>query len=881
MKIAVSDIPKSPRFLKLGLSALAVVFAGATFLYSALWIYNNSWEPSVELGYHSEYVPREHCQYVTKVDPDSPAEQAGLRPGDKILNIAGQDLNSSHSLADAYAQHHPGDRVQMTVDCAAIKAPVVMTGVFRAHRPQSKEGELTEHLRAGLGKTFPVAFLLVGLAVLFLRVEDPNAWLLALMFAGFIATPSLPGLFHGVSPPFRPFALAYRAIFNSLLGPLFYFFFAVFPARSPLDRRVAWLKWVGLGLGAFLVVPGLGLGEGHAPMAVVRITGERGANTLWLTFNYGFLALGLYSLISNAAGASTPEARRKLRVILLGALVGVVPAAGQAGASDIFGFHLPLLLSLTLILLLFLFPLSFAYAVVKHRVLEIPVLLKRSARYLAVQRGFTILLSLVSIGATVAFARSFAHYLGPLMGAALPSGIALGTCFGTLLLWTGTQVHRRAGRRIDRAFFRNAYDARQVLENLAHNTRKAKQRQQLAALLESEINQALHPASIAVYLEASDGRLKIHSGTAKADFDRVLAPDLPWLEELQCRGEPVEVQWEPSKDGVGVSELGVLQPECLVPLLSPDGKLIGVVMLGVRLSDEPYSREDRRLLASVASQAALTLEAIRLGEEIAGRIDAERRSAQEMEFAREVQSRLFPQKFPALATLDYTGACFPTRQVGGDYFDFLELRPGRVALVLADIAGKGISGALLMANLQANLRSQYAMALEDLPRLLRSVNHLFFENTTESSYATLFFADYDDSTRRLRYVNCGHLAPLLLRAGGGQNPAQPQIERLGSTATVVGLFAKWECCVAETLVAPGDTLVLYTDGVTEAANAAEEEFGESRLVETLLAHQSDPVASLLQTVVAKVQDFSRGEQADDITLVIARCRPLLAIPDAN
>jgi len=608
-------------------------------------------------------------------------------------------------------------------------------------------------------------------------------------------------------------------------------------------------------------------------MVVVGITGERGANALWLTFNYGFLALGFYSLISNVAVASTPEARRKLRVILLGTLVGVVPAAVQAGASDIFGFHLPLLLSLTLILLLFLFPLSFAYAVVKHRVLEIPVLLKRSARYLAVQRGFTILLALVSVGATLAFARSFAHYLGPLTQAALPSGIALGTCFGTVLLWTGTQVHRRAGKRIDRAFFRSDYDARQVLENLAHNTRKAKGREQLAALLEGEINQALHPASVAVYLEASDGRLKLQSGTANAEFEHVLASDWPWLDELQRRDEPLEIQWEPSENGAEVSNRGLLQPECLVPLLSPDSKLTGVVILSVRLSEEPYSREDRRLLASVASQAAVTLEAIRLGEDIARHIDAERRSAQEMEFAREVQSRLFPQKLPPLATLDYTGACFPTRQVGGDYYDFLELRPGRVALVLADIAGKGISGALLMANLQANLRSQYAMALEDLPRLLRSVNHLFFENTTENSYATLFFADYDDSTRRLRYVNCGHLAPFLLRAGARENPVQAQVDRLEPTATVLGLFDKWECSVAETQFAPGDILILYTDGVTEAANAAGEEFGESLLVETLLANHSIPVVSLLQTVVAKVHDFSLGVQADDITLVIARCRP--------
>ena len=133
--------------------------------------------------------------------------------------------------------------------------------------------------------------------------------------------------------------------------------------------------------------------------------------------------------------------------------------------------------------------------------------------------------------------------------------------------------------------------------------------------------------------------------------------------------------------------------------------------------------------------------------------------------------------------------------MGGDYYDFLELRPGRLALVLADIAGKGVSGALLMANLQANLRSQYAMAVDDLPRLLASVNRLFYENTDDASYATLFFADYDDSSRKLRYANCGHLPPLLLRARGSsqdQVSEAPKVEWLRSTCTVMGLFEAWQ-----------------------------------------------------------------------------------------
>jgi serine phosphatase RsbU (regulator of sigma subunit) len=254
-------------------------------------------------------------------------------------------------------------------------------------------------------------------------------------------------------------------------------------------------------------------------------------------------------------------------------------------------------------------------------------------------------------------------------------------------------------------------------------------------------------------------------------------------------------------------------------------------------------------------------------------MEAERHVAQEMDFARQVQARLLPQKQPKLETLDYTGGCIQARQVGGDYYDYLELRSGRVALVLADIAGKGVSGALLMANLQANLRTQYAMALEDPRGLLRSVNRLFYENTAESSYATLFYSEYDDSTRRLRYVNCGHLPPVILR---GQAPCtnafmDQTVERLESTATVLGLFEKWDCTVGEIELRAGDILLIYTDGVTEAQNAEWEEFGDDRLIETLKAHAILPVLALWKEVISAVQQFSKGEQQDDITLIVARC----------
>jgi serine phosphatase RsbU (regulator of sigma subunit)/catechol 2,3-dioxygenase-like lactoylglutathione lyase family enzyme len=249
---------------------------------------------------------------------------------------------------------------------------------------------------------------------------------------------------------------------------------------------------------------------------------------------------------------------------------------------------------------------------------------------------------------------------------------------------------------------------------------------------------------------------------------------------------------------------------------------------------------------------------------IAEKLEAERRVAQELEIAKQVQARLFPQTLPPLRSLDYAGICIQARHVGGDYYDFLALGQDRLGLLVGDISGKGIAAALLMANLQANLRSQFALAREQPQLLLQSVNRLFYENTADSAYATFFFADYDEAARRLRYANCGHLPALLLRHDG-------TVEKLHSTGTVLGLFKEWDCPAAECPFYPGDTLVLYTDGVTESFNAAEEEFGEQRLLEVLQQHRELPAAGLLASVVEEIQKFSPYEQHDDITLIIAKC----------
>jgi len=249
----------------------------------------------------------------------------------------------------------------------------------------------------------------------------------------------------------------------------------------------------------------------------------------------------------------------------------------------------------------------------------------------------------------------------------------------------------------------------------------------------------------------------------------------------------------------------------------------------------------------------------------AEKAEHERRARQELEIAKQVQARLFPQTLPEMRTLEYAGACVQSRHVGGDYYDFLDLGQARLGLVIGDIAGKGIAAALLMANLQANLRSQCAIAVEQPEQLLQSVNRLFYENTAEHAYATLFYSEFDDRTRRLRYANCGHLPALLVHEDG-------TVDHLDSTAPVVGLFAEWECPTSEHQLRAGDTFAIYTDGITEAFNDREEEFGEARLIETLRRHRALDPTDIISAVFDEVRQFSPHEQRDDVTLIVARCK---------
>jgi serine phosphatase RsbU (regulator of sigma subunit) len=885
---------------------LAILFAAATTTYSVLWVLQAR-HATPQPGFASyEYSAATRSMTVGPVFPGSATEEAGLRTGDRIAAIDGRPLENLRPFYEAMVVGQK-DVVELAVEPPSSPGQQrILELVLRGGKPAPMRMTQLEHLLSLPMGYYPLGFLVVGLAVLFLRPDDHNAWLLALLFGGFLADGPL---FEGAIPPhLRGFAVAYKIIMCWSSAALFYFFFAVFPSSSPFDRKLPWLKYAFLTVVIISTVP-IGLrcliAGGALPLYLgplwpgttlvtwvlagqtgLPVPASHGWPTPGLIFFGSFVCaslLGLASLITNSYWSKDAQVRRKAHVMLWGTVVGVAPISSLAAGATFMGgpVRVPLVLwQACVVLLSSVWPLSFAYAVVKHRVLEIPVLLKRSARYVLVQRGYLVLLFAVAATAIALFTHTISRFFPE----GTNIGMALSAAFGIVLVWASAPLVRRGTERIDRAFFRSAYDARVILQELAEKTRTVTDRHELATLLELQIEGALHPKSLACYFEEADGsgNLVVGCGRAPQGLDTVppilprpkfpfrfgavfipreldtIPATLPLLTDVAQRGKAWDVPQSPEALGAGPHA-----PECLVPILGRNSKLIGLLVLGPRLSEEPYSSEDKHLLESVASQAGITLENIDLAEKMAERMEAERKAAMEMDIARRVQARLFPQNLPPLATLEYVGGCVQARQVGGDYYDFLDMGPGVVGIVLADISGKGMSGALLMANLQANLRSQYAVAREDLPRLLQSVNRLFYENTTDESYATMFFGVYDDSSRKLRYANCGHVAPVILRADGS-------LERLTSTATVVGLFPKWESPIEEVQLHSGDLLTVCSDGVTEAPNPQGEEYGEERLAELMRENRGLPVNELLAVIQARVQEFSGATQADDITLIVAR-----------
>lgn len=266
-----------------------------------------------------------------------------------------------------------------------------------------------------------------------------------------------------------------------------------------------------------------------------------------------------------------------------------------------------------------------------------------------------------------------------------------------------------------------------------------------------------------------------------------------------------------------------------------------------------------------AAETALAQEVARLTTAIGREMAQRERLNRELEIAREVQEHLFPQRLPSAPGIDYCGQCWPAREVGGDYYDFLELPDARLGIAIGDVSGKGVGAALMMACLEASLRA-LASVVRDPADLIGRVNDLVCQASAADRYATLFYAEYDPVTRCLTYVNAGHNAPLVLRKCGGVW----EVLRLETGGPVIGLLPQ-RYQRGALFHQPGDLVVLYTDGLSESMNVRHEEWGEERLIELAKTCHDLPALHAMGRILAAAKAFAEGApQHDDMTLVVLR-----------
>ena len=438
---------------------------------------------------------------------------------------------------------------------------------------------------------------------------------------------------------------------------------------------------------------------------------------------------------------------------------------------------------------------------------------------------------------------------------------------------------------IDRKFFREAYSTEQVLGELATQAQGFTETPALIRTVSDCISNALHIDRIAVLLRSGDTfRLQYASGLE--DGGELLLPDnSKTIANLDLVRSPANVYldnpdaWLLAASDAERSALRNLGAEMLIPLRGRN-RLLGVMALGPKRSEEPYSRSDRGLLQSVALHTGLSIENGELAQSLAVAAAQRERIQREIEIAREVQERFLPQSYPAVPGVELAGACRPAQGVGGDYYDFIAMKSleggtggtASLGIAIGDVSGKGISAALLMASLRASLRGLTRNSTGDLAAMMREVNALVYEASANNRYATFFFAQLDPSSLRLAYVNAGHNAPALLRPSADID--QPEILRLEAGGPVIGLLEDCEYEQSTLTLKPGDILLAFTDGISEAMTFDGEEWSEDRLIERLARCPNLPAADLVKCMMEAADDFAAGApQHDDMTLLIVKVLP--------
>ncbi len=832
---------------------------------------------------------------------------AGLRVGDEIIAINGIKIKDDPRVLGYNSSAPPGTQYTMTVRrMGALRDVSVQTVSFS--------------IRFDPLYYISLLFLLTGWGVFLLRSDDKQSWLLAVMLGTMMGLGSDPANL----PIWLNLFIGAMGVVELLSLPIFVHFFLIFPDPSPPLRRWARLETL-LYLPYLLVI--------IPAFLLSRLSGELGLSLLQFKwFGYFTLAASIFIILYLAAGlaclminyrAASLIARRKLRVVMAGSAAGffnlfVLVVGGQAGLQ----LRTPALWAWTnraLFVTLPLIPLSFVYAIARHKVIPLSLIIRRGMRYLLVSRGAEIIEAIAVASLVLAlFHIVFSHWHvnGEIAGAV--------SAIVAVLLWDSTRkLHKRfLAPLIDRRFFRQSYDSQRIVADLTGALRTVTDLPQLLELVATKLRTALQTEHVTMYLREpatgsfnrahscdygasngdavnlpQSGQLAMYASIAERldQLGKTLGKAAALQPDQQRSNEVEPVEIEP--DFLNAFDGGVMSTEeqetlrevkatLLMPLFSKD-KMLGIISLGPRLGDLPFSREDKQLLKSVSGPTALAIENTRLVEQMVAEarrvqeieIDHLRKS-EELAFARQLQLSMLPSRNIALDNIEIIGQMRTATEVGGDYYDFIEMPDGRICIVAGDATGHGMAAGLVVGMVKMGLVHSLQGAPQGEPQrengyvsvkpLVEDLNRSLKHSLSQRGMGMcLGAAILDVSTLTIEVVSNGMPTPYHYHA------ASRSLLPIPTQAPPLGFLREVNVRPVEMRLRPGDALIWLSDGFEERLNHANQIWGSEQVEQALerICDEESSAADIARRMIDACDGAARGRSNDDdMTIVVAKVK---------
>ncbi len=798
----------------------------------------------------------------TVTTTSSLAAGAGLEVGDHIISIGGQPYSGKAQLQAARWYASPSEPMRVEV---RKKGGRTTTLVLPLEGYKIDPGPAETAFLLIINVVVPFVCLLIGYRVVMARPTDLNAWLILVIL-------TFPEAFISFStynwwPWWLPLRLAWHILMISGAAFALFWLGIRFPEKGRPGLVPVWARVVISAVLVAITIWALATDYASWYQPGEHLWAKRVDDVVNPVLNWTLLICIVsywVTIFDKLRNETNRDSKRRLQILWAGSIAGFASNIVIWGVLPWLGVNPAQLkwVGYTGAGLLVVFPLTLAYVVVVQRAMDVRLLARLGTQYILARSSVTLLqiafitfLIWKAIVPVVERHPKFGYVLAPLILAMVM----------IRRRFVGRSIFDRLRDRVDRHFFREAYNAELVLGDLVDRVRSITEPSVLLDTVSTRIAEVLHVTEMAVLVRHGNV-FQVVSAPALAGGISFLEASTP-IQHLASTRTPAIVYREDPEDWLieastdDRAAIERLNPEVLLPLPGRT-RLMGVMVLGPKLSEEPYSAADLRLLSAVASQTGLGLEVNDLAETLAKEAAGKQRMQREMEIAREVQERLFPQHIPVIRGLDLAGHCRPALGVGGDYYDMIELEDGRLALAIGDVSGKGIGAALLMASLRASLRGMTDGNSHDLAKMVRKLNRLVYEASSSNRYATFFFGIYDPQRRVLDYVNGGHNAPAVVRGD--------EVIRLEATGAVVGLLKDVPFEQASVELLPGDLFLAYTDGISEAMTVDDEEWGDERMIECA-RNCGGSASEVMKALFVGADAFAAGAaQYDDMTVLLFR-----------